>query len=98
MTELCASKNDGFHCHRCECHTEEEGDVAGAMFHLAKCAKYAVLKKKMEEKIEERMGGELDKIAELAVGALLDSLHRMAAKQAASHQYVDDIIAAMKYG
>lgn len=98
MTQLCESENDGCRCHRCECHVDEEGDTAGKMFHLAKCAKFAVLKKKMELKLEERMGSELDQIAELAVGALLDSLRRRSAKKAAGRQYVDDIITATRYG
>jgi hypothetical protein len=66
------------------------------MFHLAKCAKYSLLKQKMERLLDAKIGGQLDKIAEIAAEAVIDHMQRMGAKKQASQQYEQDLLAALK--
>ena len=78
------------------CHIDKELDVAERMFHLAKCAKYSVLKQKMEMLLDAKIGEDLDKIAEIAVDAVIDHMRRMGAKKSAAHQYTEELMAALK--
>jgi hypothetical protein len=99
MNECAKEANEGdrgCHCHHCGCHADERHDVGERMFYLAKCAKYSLLKQKMEKLLDAKIGGQLDKIAEIAAEAVIDHMQRMGAKKQASQQYEQDLLAALK--
>ncbi len=74
-----------------ECCTLAEGLLC-----LAKSAKHALLQEKMQKILEAKIGKKLDKVAEVAVEALLTQWeHKMAAKESCD-AYHDKLSAALK--
>jgi hypothetical protein len=71
-------------------------NIAEDILCLAKSAKHELLKEKMKKGFEAKMGKKLDKIAEVAVDAVLACLeHKMAAKQGCE-EYQAKLFAAFK--
>src|SRR5476649_1173918 len=63
---------------------------------LVKCAKHELLKDKMKKLLEAKIGKKLDKVAEVAVDAVLACMqHKMTEKQACD-QYKENLMAAFK--
>ncbi|OJX92841.1 MAG: hypothetical protein BGP00_23230 [Novosphingobium sp. 63-713] len=84
------------HCHQCDCHIDGHDDMAAKMFHLAKCAKHALLKRKIEQHLDAKIGAKLDRMAQLAADALIDSMQRIGARKQACRRYEDDLLAEMQ--
>jgi hypothetical protein len=75
---------------------EEHCTMAEDILCLAKCAKHELLKEKMKKLLEAKIGKKLDKVAEVAVDAVLACMeHKMAAKHAC-HQYEENLMAAFR--
>lgn len=96
MMDRHEQSDEAGHCHQCECSTDGHEDMAAKMFHLAKCAKHSLLKQKIEEHLDAKIGARLDRMAELAADALIDSMHRLSARKQASRRYEEDILAALR--
>ena len=78
----------------CPCHhSEEHGEH---MLHLVKCAKHDLLKEKMKKQLEAQIGKNLDKIAEVAVNALLAHMQQKMAEKQAGEQYEENLTSAFK--
>lgn len=76
--------------------SEECCTLAEDLLCLAKSAKHALLQEKMKKVLEAKIGKKLDKVAEVAVEALLTQWqHKMAAKEACD-TYHDALSAALK--
>ncbi|HEU5047363.1 MAG TPA: hypothetical protein VFT64_05900 [Rickettsiales bacterium] len=76
--------------------SNENCTIAEDILCLAKSAKHELLKEKMKKSFEAKIGKKLDKVAEVAVDAVLACLQqKMAAKQACE-QYREDLMAAFK--
>jgi hypothetical protein len=73
MMDECESGNCENNCEQqCGCrHEYYEEDMAGMMMHLAKKAKFELLKEKMKKRIETVEGKKLDKLADLVVDTML---------------------------
>ena len=75
---------------------EEHCTMAEDIMCLAKSAKHELLKEKMKKLLEAKIGKKLDKVAEVAVDAVLACMqHKMEAKQACN-QYKENLKAAFK--
>ena len=75
---------------------EEHCTMAKDIFSLVKCAKHELLREKMKKLLEAKIGKKLDKVAEVAVNAVLACMqHKMAAKQACD-QYEENLMEAFK--
>jgi hypothetical protein len=70
--------------------------MAEEMMSLVKCAKHDLLKDKMKKLLESRIGKRLDKVAEVAVDAIIAKMEHKVAQKHACEQYEDDLIAAWK--
>ncbi len=74
----------------------EECCFAEELLCLAKSAKHELLKEKMKKILEARIGKKLDKVAEVAVDAVISCMqHKLAEKQACD-QYKENLMAAFK--
>ena len=74
---------------------EECCTLAEDILCLAKCAKHELLKQKMMKVLEAKMGKKLDKVAEVAVEALLAGFeHKMAGKHVCD-SYKDKLMQAL---
>lgn len=94
-------------CHEDSCDTEGSCDtgnkkqddcckLAEDILCLAKCAKHELLKEKMKKVLEAKIGKKLDKVADVAVDALLACWqHEMEAKQGCEN-YKQNLFAALK--
>ena len=85
-TETCCGEENC--CCRSCCSKEEK------ILHLAKCAKHELLKEKMKKHFEAKMGKKLDKIAELAVDAVLAHMQHKKAEKHACEKLEADLEAA----
>src|SRR5688572_14002627 len=83
----------------CDTENKKSDDcctLAEDVYCLAECAKHELLKEKMKKLFEARIGKKLDKVAEIAVDALIGCLdHELAGKQACN-KYKEDLFAALK--
>jgi hypothetical protein len=79
------------HRHEDECCT-----LAEDIFCLAECAKHDLLKDKMKKLFEAKIGKKLDKIAEVAVDAILASIENKIAAKEACNSYKENLLAALK--
>jgi hypothetical protein len=70
--------------------------MAEDMLCLVKCAKHDLLKEKMKKLLETKIGKKLDKVAEVAVEAVLAKMQRKIAEKNACEKYKDDLTAAFK--
>jgi hypothetical protein len=76
---------------------QEEGcTIAEDILCLAKSAKHDLLKEKMKKQLEAKIGKKLDKIAEVAVDAVLAHYQHAMAEKQACEQYKENLIAAFK--
>ena len=93
MTQ-CTSENS--------CPTENNrpsGDnctIAEDILCLAKSAKHELLKEKMKKSFEAKIGKKLDKVAEVAVDAVLACLQQKMAAKEGCEQYRENLMAAFK--
>lgn len=74
----------------------ERCTIAEDLFCLAKSAKQELLKEKMKKNLEAKIGKKLDKIAEVAVDAVLACLQQKMAEKQACEQYKENLMAAFK--
>ena len=75
---------------------DEQCTIAEDLLCLAKSAKHDLLKEKMKKLLEAKIGKKLDKVAEVAVDAVLACMqHKMAAKEACN-DYQEKLHAAFK--
>lgn len=89
----CATDNS---CNTPASSGEECCTLAEDLLCLAKSAKHELLQEKMKKILEAKIGKKLDKVAEVAVEALLTQWqHKVAAKEACD-AYHDGLSAAMK--
>jgi hypothetical protein len=63
---------------------------------LVKCAKHDLLKDKMKKLLEAKIGKRLDKVAEVAVDAILLKMDHKMAQKDMYEKLEDDLIAAWK--
>jgi hypothetical protein len=73
-----------------------ECTIAEDILCLAKSAKHDLLKEKMKKVLEAKIGKKLDKIAEVAVDAVLACLQQKMAEKQACDQYKENLMAAFK--
>ena len=82
------------------CHTGGKSDgectLAEDMLCLAKSAKHDLLKEKMKKVFEAKIGKKLDKVAEIAVEAVLACMQQNIAAKEACDKYEENLMAALK--
>ena len=95
MTECKTNDSEGS-CGTSKPQNDECCTFAEDVLCLAECAKHELLKEKMKKVFEARIGKKLDKVAEVAVTALLAKFEQKLAQKEACHQYSENLMAAIK--
>jgi hypothetical protein len=63
---------------------------------LAECAKHELLKEKMKKLFDAKIGKKLDKVAEVAVEAVLACIEQKLAEKETCNSYKENLLAALK--
>ena len=87
----CGDDHRGGHAYHEECC-----DRAERVMGLAKDAKHDLLKEKMKKLFESKVGKQLDKVAEVAVDAVIARMQHRAAAQQSCDQYEKNLTAAFQ--
>ena len=78
-------------------HNQQDNcTLAEDLLCLAKSAKHELLKEKMKKSLEAKIGKKLDKIADVAVDAVLACLQQKLAAKEGCDQYKENLFAALK--
>lgn len=92
----CKTNDSQESCNTNKTQTDECCTFAEDVLCLAECAKHELLKEKMKKVLEAQIGKKLDKVAEVAIKALITSFQQKRAKIEACNQYKEDLMAAIK--
>ena len=76
--------------------SKDECNFAEDLLCLAKSAKHELLKEKIKKGLEAKIGKKLDKVAEVAVEAVIGCLNQKIAQKEACEEYRGNLFAALK--
>ena len=85
----CGCNNQSCGCNKSQ--YKEQCTMAEDVMDLAKWAKKELLKEKMKDILKAKMGKKLDKIAEVAVDAVIACMEHKHASKQACHQYEESL-------
>jgi hypothetical protein len=78
-----------------KCGQEEcSCSMSAEILSLVKCAKHDLLKDKMKKLLEVKIGKKLDKVAEVAVEAVIAKMEHKIAQKLACEHYEDNLMSA----
>jgi len=92
--ENCCTKDH--YDHRSESHHGESCEMSEDLLYLLKSAKHELLKEKMKQILEVKIGTKLYQVAEAAVDAALLHWQQKAAEKQACEQYQEKLTAVFK--
>lgn len=91
--DSCETENS---CSTDSSRESENCTIAEDILCLAKSAKHDLLKEKMKKILEAKIGKKMDKIAEVAIDAVLACLQQKMAEKQACDQYKENLMAAFR--